>query len=100
MKKLLSTIVLMLSPLLANADAVEVNGIYYNLIEKFKAAEVTKNPYKYGGDIVIPSTIKHNNVEYNVTMIGEEAFYKNYISSVVIPNSIISIGDRAFQGCG
>ena len=41
MKKVLFSILLMLLPMLASAEAVEVDGICYNLIEKGKVAEVT-----------------------------------------------------------
>ena len=35
----------------ALADAVEIDGIYYNLISKGRIAEVTSNPSKYSGAI-------------------------------------------------
>ena len=52
------------------------------------------------GDVVIPSSVEHNNVTYSVTSIGEYAF-KNCsgLTSVTIPNSVTSIGERAFYGC-
>ena len=47
-----------------------------------------------GGDITIPSELGG----YPVTVIGEKAFYCNYaITSVVIPDSVITIGARAFE---
>ena len=39
----------MLLPMVASADAVEIDGIYYNLVTKAKQAEVTSNPNKYRG---------------------------------------------------
>ena len=36
----------MLLPMIASADAVVIDGIYYNLISKTKTAEVTTNPDK------------------------------------------------------
>ena len=55
MKKQLLLLVMMLLPMVASAgDVVEVDGIYYNLIEKSKEAEVTKNPngnYRISVDI-------------------------------------------------
>ena len=44
MKKVYLLFLLALLPLLANADPVEINGIYYNLVSKVKTAEVTSNP--------------------------------------------------------
>ena len=96
-KQLLLLVMMMLLPIVANADAIEVNGIYYNLIEKAKAAEVTANPNKYLGDIIIPSSIMYDEVEYNVIGIASSAFYSCNISSITIPNSIHTIGDHAFR---
>ena len=35
----------------ALADAIEIDGIYYNLVSKMKIAEVTSNPNKYKGAV-------------------------------------------------
>ena len=43
-------------------------------------------------DVVIPSSIN----EVSVTTIGDRAFYRNTLTSVVIPNGVTTIGDRAF----
>ena len=101
MKKVLFTIAMVLLPMLASAqDAVEIDGIYYNLITKGKAAEVTSNPNRYSGDIVIPESVRYNDIDYSVTSIGQGAFYNcKGLTSITIPNSIISIGDNAFSGC-
>ena len=90
----------MLMPLLVHADAVEINGIYYNLIKKAKQAEVTSNPNKYSGSIDIPSTVDYEGITYNVTKIGGQAFcYCENVTSISIPNSITDIGERAFMSC-
>ena len=86
-------------PLLANAETVEVDSLFYNLISKAKVAEVTSNPNKYKGDIVIPKEITYDGKVYNVTNIGDEAFLNSPITSLIMPNSIKSIGKKAFQGC-
>ena len=52
------------------------------------------------GDVVIPSSVEHNNVTYSVTSIGNEAFNGcSGLTSVSIPNSVTSIRSRAFNGC-
>ena len=58
----------------AFAEAVEIDGIYYNLITKAKQAEVTKNPNEYRGTVNIPETVTYNDVTYSVTSIGDYAF--------------------------
>ena len=100
MKRLVISLMWISLPLVAFADAVEIDGIYYELISKAKEAIVTKNPNNYSGNVDIPSTIAYNDVEYNVTSIGEYAFSEdNDLTSVTIPNSVTSIGSYAFKNC-
>ena len=100
MKQTLVSLLLALLPLAAFADAVEIDGIYYNLVPKAKVAEVTSNPNKYSGAVEIPDTVTYNNVFYIVSSIGNYAFYKcSGLTSVTIPNSVTSIGEFAFAGC-
>ena len=99
MKKLFIYIMMMM-PLVANADTVEINGIYYNLISKNNVAEVTSNPNRYSGTITIPSSVTYEGKQYNVTSIGDKAFQTCYsLESVTISNGIVSIGNNAFDYC-
>lgn len=99
--KLLSFLILMLLlPMVASADAVEIDGIYYNLIPKGKIAEVTSNPQKYHGVVTVPETITYDGEDYSVKSIGNDAFsYCNGLITVVMPNSITNIGKMAFFVC-
>lgn len=106
MKKIYFLFLLMLLPLVASADAVEINGIYYNLNTEEKTAEVTANPSKYSGDLVIPDIVNYTGLKYDVTSIaggsknGGGAFYEcSGLTSVSIPKSIETIGYSAFHGC-
>ena len=100
MKKLLFLFILLLSPMMAKADVVEINGICYNLNNITHEAEVTMNPTLYSGAVDIPSTVIYGDITYDVTSIGIEAFFdcRNLVS-VTIPNSVIAILDHAFAGC-
>ena len=100
MKKQLLLFVSMLLPLVASADAVEIDGIYYNLVSEGQA-EVTKKPSGYySGSITIPESVKNKGITYSVTSIGESAFRNcSGLTSIEIPNSVTSIGKSAFNGC-
>ena len=100
MKKKLLLLVMVLLPIVASANSVEINGIYYNLNSDGNVAEVTSNPYKYTGRVAIPESVNYNNVIYSVTSIGDKAFEKcSDLTSITIPNSVTSIGQSAFSGC-
>lgn len=95
---------MMLLPLLANAESVEINGIYYNLSKETNTAEVTYAPddadYYYSGDIVIPETVNYEGISYSVTSIRSGTFWDCYeLTSITIPNSVTSIGNYAFREC-
>lgn len=99
MKKLLFILMTMV-PLVAIADPVEIDGIYYNLISKLKIAEVTMNPNKYSGIVIIPSEVTYSGSKYRVTKISENAFLNCYsLTSIAIPNSITEINGFAFANC-
>lgn len=103
MKKLLLSVLLMLLPLLASADPVEINGIWYYLTIKTKEAEVTRNPNvssSYSGSIEIPKSVTYYNEEYSVTTIGKYAFNGcSGITSVSFPDGLKKIDQYAFQDC-
>ena len=100
MKKLYLFFLLTVIPLLAHADAVEINGIYYNLVADAKIAEVTSNPNKYSGDIIIPEKVTYDGVKYDVTSIGDAAFEScTGLTSVTIPNGVTSISGGSFWNC-
>jgi len=89
------------------ASDIDVKGIWYNFDEGTQTAEVTFKGIeadfydnRYKGSITIPEKVSYQNTTYNVTSIGERAFYgcKN-VTSVTLPNSITSIGKQAFSCC-
>ena len=99
MKIIVYSLLLALLPMVANAESVEINGIYYNLISKTKTAEVTSNPNYYSGNVVIPASVTYDGNSYNVTSIASNAFYGCNLTSIAIPSSVTSIGQSAFGNC-
>ena len=99
MKKQLLLFFLMMLPLVASADPVIIDGIWYNLTAETKQAEVTTDYPWYTGSVVIPEKVTYESVEYSVTSIGDYAFQMSSITSITIPNSVTSIGKQAFYLC-
>ena len=108
MKKTLTTLLSLLIFATSFAYDVQIDNIYYNLDHKNNTAIVTHDG-KYTDEnnsgytqleITIPATISYNGVEYNITSIGNNAFYKNAtIKSISITNGVTSIGSSAFSNC-
>ena len=88
-------------------DPVEIDGIWYNINQEAKAAEVTNKSggtwegvNSYYGSITIPESVVYNGTTCSVTSIGNYAFYYcSGLTSVTIGNSVTSIGNGAFWGC-
>ena len=102
--KHLFTAIMLFCSLSANAYDFTANGIYYKFIQgTSNAVEVTYTgtlPYaqsSYSGSITIPENVTYGNNTYEVTRIGDNAFYKSSITSVTIPCSVTSIGNSAFD---
>lgn len=112
-KKILFFLALFLSamlPLRAQTP-IQINGLWYNLDNGNHTATVTypntsngQQPYvgftAPSGDIIIPSSVPYGENDYNVTAIGDFAFFNvTGITSVSFPESITSIGMGSFYRC-
>ena len=107
MKKQLLLLIMILVPMMASAhyDAVNIDGIYYNIynypnIPGENHAEVIKNPDLYTGNVVIPSRVAFGGESYDVTDIDESAFRGcTGLTSVTIGSYVTIITSGAFKGC-
>ena len=104
MKKHLLCIFAALMPLLASAQQVEIEGIWY-ILNEYQEAQVTQNHNgntKYSGDITIPATVTYEENSYSVTRIENWAFNEcRELTTVTIAENsqLRSIGIAAFQEC-
>jgi hypothetical protein len=98
---------LLLCSITVTAYDFRVDGIYYNILSQDdKTVEVCSRgvylhnaPDEYSGSVVISETVEYNSSNYKVIPIGGSAFeHCNGLTSVYIPNSVTSIGKRAFLG--
>ena len=102
MKKHLLFLFLMMLPMVADAQYVEVDGIYYYLHGRYytlkgNVAVVANHPNHYSGNVVIPSDFTYDGINYSVVAIDNAAFaYCTNLTSVIIPNSVNDIGYEAF----
>ena len=82
------------------AVIVNIDGVDYELIEKAKVARVYRLYSPGIANVIIPTTVTYNEVEYPVTSIGKNAFEDcSKLTSITIPASVTSIEEKAFEGC-
>lgn len=80
-----------------------VEGFITYEITSLAPDEVEVHDYNHSGptDVVIPNTITNSGTTFNVTSIGDEAFYYNgptgKITSVTLPSNVVTISNGAFR---
>ena len=98
-KVLLAAAALFVSPGASAYGIFEADGIYYYITsEADKTVEVTSGDNKYVGDVSIPATVEYEGDTYTVTKIGGFSNCSG-LTSVDIPDGVVSIGNSAFLGC-
>lgn len=93
--------------LVAPMWAFEVDGIYYRItsnVEPYEVQVTYSYSSHYSGDVVVPESVEYEGIVYSVTSIGLNAFNNSSggnsgLTSVFIPNSVLSIGGGAFYKC-
>lgn len=103
MKKLISALcILLLCCAKLSAHDFFVDGIYYGIIDTGVVAVTHKSDEvnSYSGIVVIPESVCYEGRTYQVTTIGDGAFYASErLKAVSMPDGITVIGNNAFWGC-
>ncbi|MCH5236571.1 MAG: leucine-rich repeat protein [Muribaculaceae bacterium] len=101
MKKFLLSIISAISLSAASyAYDLEINGVYFNIIDAENRYLEVVQGYNYSGIIILPESISYKGATYTVTSIGENAFFNCAdLQYIELPNSIVTIGNNAFYGC-
>ena len=84
-------------------ETATIDGIKYSLYSNGEAA-ISHQSSSLAGDIIIPEKVSYNGTDYTVTSVRNEAFMRvgmtnGIITSIVLPNSITSLGERCFENC-
>ena len=85
-----------------NPSEFTVGDLNYRVNDDQVSVTVTGhvNGYEATGDLIIPESVYYGGHDYAVTTIGESAFlYCFYLTSLSIPNSVITIEASAFAYC-
>ena len=100
-RQILFFVMILLSMTASAQGTVKIDGIYYKLNSGDKTAEVVyQRRHEYSGEVVIPSSVTYNDVDYSVTSIGYQAFSRSTdLTSVSIPATVTSIGSNIFYEC-
>ena len=98
----LLAVALLLGRFTASAEVVQIDGVWYDIQVWHMTAEVTAPPdgTPYAGTVVIPTMVNYDGMEYKVVAIADAACRGSKgVTSVSLPDSLVSIGDAAFEGC-
>ena len=80
-----------------------IDTMYFNITNdtvRPYTVEVTYGDILYAGDVFIPALVMIDDEVYNVTNIGDSAFYDcSSLTSVSIPESVVSVDPNAFTNC-
>lgn len=74
------------------------NGVSWTFTANGSEATITECSL-HNGDVIIPSKVYFDEIEYTVTSIGRLVFEHSSLTSVSIPKSVTSIGYDAFYRC-
>ncbi|MBR6283572.1 MAG: leucine-rich repeat protein, partial [Muribaculaceae bacterium] len=93
-KSLAAVAVCAMTTLVGWAYDFEEGGLYYNISGNDVA--LTTGDVAYSGDIVIPATVEHDGVIYNVTTVGTVFQNNTAVTSLKLPSSVTTLPESCF----
>lgn len=99
-KSLFVAIGLLLSTSVSAYD-FEVDGLQYDVVSLSDlTCKLVGSKNGFEGDFVIPDHVNYSNKTLTVVEIKKGSFYGcSNLTGITIPNTILSIGDKVFEGC-
>lgn len=98
--------ILLACPTILFAYNIEIGGVCYllqenNAIVTYPNSSVPTQdmPSNYTGSVVIPQKITTGGKTYPVTAIGEKAFFHSTITSITLPEGLLTINRQALSFC-
>ena len=100
MKKVYTSLFLLLVSIALHAEPVEVEELTYHLYSNATASVAANQSTELSGEMSIPATILVNDTAYRVVSIATFAFINcTGLTSVNLPDDITEIGEEAFLYC-
>ncbi|MBQ9077659.1 MAG: leucine-rich repeat domain-containing protein [Muribaculaceae bacterium] len=81
------------------APPIYIDGIGYEITSASEVQVVSYSSKSHPTTLIIPPSIVVNDVNYSVTSIRESFSVGASLTSVIIPNTVTSIGKEAFKDC-
>jgi hypothetical protein len=91
---------LLLAAQIVKAEKVTLNSLIYDLDATKATASLCGAATSVPAAVEVPSVVTYSDKEYTVTVVADQAFYKNAtITSVSLPETVTSIGNHSFREC-
>lgn len=86
--------------LLTDSNDTKYTGVIYQINESTQKATAKQNPSVAATNIVILRKVIYNNVKYTVDTIADNGFKSHStLTTISMPNTLVTIGDSAFYDC-